>query len=107
MRTGIKWLAVVLLLIAAAFALDGPCSSSIFDDDPTYTVSGHVQSSYRTPETFYENPKTFVHFSDGREACFTESLSPDAVKSGQDVIYTYKRHCHQSCYTFVKSEVKK
>ncbi len=94
----LRTLIVMMFLLVALrlFALDKPCASTIFEDDPAYTVSGHVQSSYRTPETFYETDKTFIHFSDGREVCFTEGLSPDAVKSGQDVTYTYQRHCSKS-----------
>jgi len=78
-----------------------------WSDDPTYTVSGHVKYSYRTPETWEETAKTFIHFSNDHEVCFSEGLSPDDVKSGQDVTYTYHRHCDKSCFTFVKSEEKK
>jgi hypothetical protein len=97
----------MLLLATPLVALDQPCANYIWNDDPTYVVSGHVDSVSRTQQTYYENPLTYIKFSDGREACFTERLSPDAVKLGQDAIFTYQRHCAHSCYTFVKSEVKK
>lgn len=95
--------ALLFTLLIPAVAMDKPCAAWRWDDDPEYKISGHVVG-FEHKQAWNTIDKTYIHFADNREACFTELLDPDQVRSGEDVTFVYKRHCDMSCYTYVRTE---